>query len=322
MSYIVDGHPDALITAGIYDGVSGQVAKTHSPNEVVIAKLESKWLREAALRRGRPNMQLLGGGQASIATKTAFFSTMSPEYNRPSDNLGTVIMNELKVNYSGLSKVFQNTDYGSWNRNLVDPIIGGIAGGPEGATLACVASILLGIVVNHGDLHAINPIHRQLLSTSTRMCLWLMSMTGQAFALNAPQVLISGAHFLSAGPGEKMLLEEEAAVAIATVTSGLHVGSGPCPAQCKVPNHFSGLDGIFACEVGHAVARTQWSRDEANDVVKMLLDRYEKRQADPPLGQPFQETYDVKTITPKPAWQKVYDDMIAELEKLGLDFNL
>ncbi len=54
----------------------------------------------------------------------------------------------------------------------------------------------------------------------------------------------------------------------------------------------------------------------------MLLDRYEKHQAKPPLGKPFQETYNVGPITPKPKWQKVYDDMIDELVKEGLDFNL
>ena len=118
------------------------------------------------------------------------------------------------------------------------------SGGPDGAALVGVASIMMGTIVNRATIHTIHPVHRKLLATSARMCLWLGSVVGQAFARNS-HIMITMNHFNAAGPGENMLLHEVAANAITASVSGMHLGPGPASAQSKYTDHVSGLEGIL-----------------------------------------------------------------------------
>jgi methylamine--corrinoid protein Co-methyltransferase len=318
MSYCNNGQPDSLNVPGMATGISGQIAKTNSLIEAYIAKMELRWLREAIDRIGRPGMSVNGGG-ATVVTRVGTIATTHPAYRRPSDSFPLAIMNELKTDYDR-SKVVHNADYGGHIQAIIDPIIGGLAGGPEGAALVAVASALLANLIYGSTMNTLNPVHRKLYCTSNRMCLWLQSIVGQAFARNQPRIKCTGAHFLASGPGEMMLMQEVAANSIATTVSGLQIGTGPASAQSKYLDHLSGLEGHLMCEVSHSVARSGWTREQANETVNWLLQQYENRLLHPPIGKTFQEIYDVIKIKPIPAWQRMHDEMITSLEARGLEF--
>jgi methylamine--corrinoid protein Co-methyltransferase len=268
---------------------------------------------------GRQGLSYLGG-QSTVATNIGYISNTHPDLIRTTDVCGVAVLNELKTDYDRLSKVFHSIEYGSFIRSLQDPIIGGTAGGVEGATIVGIASILLGSVVNHATYHTIHPVHRKYLATSCRMGLYLESIVGQAFARNS-QILVTGNIFLAAGPGEKMLLQEVAANAITISVSGLNLGPGVPSALSKYTDHMSGLESIFAAEVGRATADANLSRSDANDLVKWLLSQYEPQMENPPIGFTFQECYDVARVQPKNSWMKIRDEMVLELSKRGLAFS-
>jgi methylamine--corrinoid protein Co-methyltransferase len=60
------------------------------------------------------------------------------------------------------------------------------------------------------------------------------------------------------------------------------------------------------------------SRDQANEIVKKLLAIYQDDLATKPIGKPFQEVYDLKTLQPTPEWLGIYHEVKDELVKMGL----
>ena len=84
------------------------------------------------------------------------------------------------------------------------------------------------------------------------------------------------------------------------------------------PRHASGLELKFSGEVAHAVAGMK--REEANEIIKQLVPLYEPVLKDKPIGLPFEEVYDVSTVTPKPFWQDMVNDVKEELVDLGVSF--
>jgi hypothetical protein len=148
--------------------------------------------------------------------------------------------------------------------------------------------------------------------------LWVVSMYSQAVARNTHLVQDSNG-FANAGPGTDMLFYETAAHSITSTVSGANLWE-MAPARNKHHNHGTPLEARFAAEVGHAVARQGMTRAEANDIVNRLLERYEDRIADAPLGQTFQELYDVAKAVPKPEYLDRYYRAKEEIASLGVEF--
>ncbi|MEM3041514.1 MAG: monomethylamine:corrinoid methyltransferase, partial [Nitrososphaerota archaeon] len=85
------------------------------------------------------------------------------------------------------------------------------------------------------------------------------------------------------------------------------------------PDMGSPLEMKLMGEVAYAAYRLK--RENANDLVKTLLKKYEDRLDKPPEGKKFQEVYNVETLKPRPEWLQIYLKMKSELENLGLDFK-
>ncbi len=118
------------------------------------------------------------------------------------------------------------------------------------------------------------------------------------------------------GPWQETLLYEVAAMAIMGAASGTCGLIGPRSNAGVNPAHVSGLESRFMAEVAHAAAGI--SREEANQMVCHLVEKYEPVIDKRPMGKPFQEVYDIKTLKPKADWLAVYDAVKEELEHLGL----
>jgi hypothetical protein len=59
--------------------------------------------------------------------------------------------------------------------------------------------------------------------------------------------------------------------------------------------------------------------EQGNQIVCELVSRYEDKFADPDIGKPYHEVYDVASVTPKSWWLELYKDTKREFEK---DFGL
>ncbi len=88
-----------------------------------------------------------------------------------------------------------------------------------------------------------------------------------------------------------------------------------------MPDHHTGLEAGFQGEVGIAATRSGITREQANEIALKLLEKYKDTFEAPKRGKPFQEVYDLTTITPTQEWQDCYRRVKEELTKLGLSFE-
>jgi len=106
---------------------------------------------------------------------------------------------------------------------------------------------------------------------------------------------------------------------MALSVSGASVVIGPRTSGGKWADHLSPLECKFCGEVLHACSGM--SREQANEIVKQIIPRYEDQLRDPDIGVPFPEAYDVETITPKPEWQAMYDEVKREVIEMGMPLS-
>jgi len=203
------------------------------------------------------------------------------------------------------------------NASLAAVMVGGLGGDAPGAAIVQVASFILANWVCRADYHLLHPIHIRYVATSSRSVMWVQSAVEQAFARNAPCIIVSDVYPKS-GALTRELLYEVAANAIVITVSGGHL-EGVGSADGLYPNG-TGLEARWMGEVGHAVARQGLTLNQANHIVAELLNRYghvfQMQNGNP--GVRFDKAYDMKTLQPVPAWQQLYTEVKAEVRKMGL----
>ncbi|MCD6356317.1 MAG: monomethylamine:corrinoid methyltransferase [Anaerolineaceae bacterium] len=203
------------------------------------------------------------------------------------------------------------------NASLATVMVGGLGGDAPGAAVVQIASFILANWVCRAHYHLLHPVHIRYVATSTISVMWVQSAVEQAFARNAPCIIVSDIYPKS-GAATKELLYEVAANAIVITVSGGHL-EGVGSADGLLPNS-TGLEARWMGEVGHAVARMGLSLSEANYIVSQLFPRYEhvfKIKGGNP-GLRFDQAYNLKTLTPISSWQKMYEEVKADLRALGL----
>jgi methylamine--corrinoid protein Co-methyltransferase len=312
-SYIKEPLVDALGHGSLHV-IDGIEVRTQSPMEVRATRQELMYVREALAREGRPGMPFVAA--ESSTSVLGDLAVMSPKFMPPGAFHFVPTLNELKTDYTNLTKVMASYEYGVYNINLVDAIIGGYAGGPEGAAIVTIAAFILGLIVNKSVVSLCHPAHNKWVSTSPPESIWAENLVGQAFARNSPIINI-GDVWTSAGTGTRDILYEIAAITITKTLTGNHP-HGVGATNGKFP-HGSGLDARCMAEVAHAVYNQQLSLEQGNQIVCELVGRYEDKFAEPDIGKSYYEVYDVDRVTPQSWWLELYEDVKHEFEK---DFGL
>jgi methylamine--corrinoid protein Co-methyltransferase len=312
-SYIREPFVDALGHGSLVN-IDGMEVRSDSPMEVRATRQEVMYIREALAREGRPGMPFIGG--ESSTTGLGDLAVMHPDYMPPGSFHFVPTLNELKINYRNLARVMANLEYGVYNINLVDAIIGGYGGGAEGAAIVTIAAFILGLVVCQASISLCHPTHNKWVSTSPPESIWGENIVGQAFARNAPLIII-GDVWTSAGTGTRDILQEIAAISITKSLTGNNP-HGVGATNGKYP-HGSGLDARWMAETALAAYNNKLSLARGNEIVRALVERYESRFPNPDLGKPYAEVYDTTRVVPLPWFQELYDENKRAFAK---DFDL
>jgi methylamine--corrinoid protein Co-methyltransferase len=143
-------------------------------------------------------------------------------------------------------------------------------------------------------------------------------MTNQALARNT-HLLTDPVLNQVSGPGTESLLREIAAGITAVAAAGATFTVGPRSAGGKLTDFVTPLECRFLSEVSHAASGM--ALEDANEVVKALLPRYEATIKDPDIGIPFQKAYNMDTLEPIPKWQAMYHKVKEECIDLGIPLN-
>jgi methylamine--corrinoid protein Co-methyltransferase len=305
-----------IIIPGSLTEIDGMKVKTGGPLEIRACRQEMIWTREALERAGRPGMHIYAAGESS-ATELGTLAICNDRYMRTSDSHMIPVLSELKTDNIRLSRVMTGWEYPAFTTSLIDPIIGGFGGGPEGAALVLTAAIILSTAVYQVDMHCIHSIHNKYVSVSTKEGMWLNSVVGRAFAQNAPLALLADA-WTTAGAGTEEILYETAALAVVQEASALHTDA--LGATNGVYPNCSGLECRLFADVVHAVYEAKLSPPEANEFVLKFFKKYEHGFDNPNFGKPFNEIYDMRTITPNQDWLDMYHRVKDDLAGMGLEF--
>jgi hypothetical protein len=202
-------------------------------------------------------------------------------------------------------------------------MVGGFAGGPEGAVICSVASAINAIMVYQvagsgyvmSSTILINPP-----ITSDRRTYWVRNVSLQALARNT-NLICGGGGSLAAGPGTEQQLWEIAGLASIIAVAGGHIMHGPRKSKLVKPNQGTGLESRWMAEVARATGSL--SRGEVNVLVNFILEKFKDRiapdQADP--GYAFEELYDLQTVEIKPEYLEKYWKVKRDLESWGLKFK-
>ncbi len=315
VSYVQEPLID-LATCGTLTEVDGHAIRTGHPMEIIATRREAQYMHAALAQVGRPGMGMLGA-QSSVSELGNLAATQ-PRYLRPCDSHLIPLLNELKMDNRNFSRVVNSLDYGMINASLPCVIVGGLGGGPPGSAVVNVASFLVANVVCRAQYHLLHPIHVRHIATSTREVLWVISTVGQAFARNAPHIIVADIYPKS-GAGTKELLYETAANAIVNTVAGCHL-EGCGSADGALPN-CSGLEARLMAEVAMASHRSRMTLKEGNEWVLRLLPLYEHifsiEGGNP--GLPFNQVYDQTSIQPYDFWQKMYVEVKDDLNQMGIE---
>ena len=231
----------------------------------------------------------------------------------------TVGQSELKTDYPSLNRValFQNVGVPSGHSHW--SMIGGFAGGPEGAAMVAIAAHILYLPVHQSRRWGLNGIWDMKLSSNTsRMALWASSVSRQAQSIYTNS--ICGAMVeVAAGPCTDMLLYEQAVSTALITTSGSGVTVGTTSARCQLKNYHTGLEDRFGAEVTEVFSNLK--RGDANELAKNLIPKYEQKLPNPPDGKSFTECFNITNLQPSEEWSQIEKRVKKEIRELGIDLS-
>jgi methylamine--corrinoid protein Co-methyltransferase len=254
-----------LVTCGCLTEIQQENGVTGSLLEIQTTRRELVLLRRALDEVGRPGMGLLAA--QSAVTEVGDLAVTHPDYLRPSDAHLAAMFNELIIDNVNMVRVQNSVDCGMRNASLATVMVGGLGGDAPGAAVVQIASLLLANLVCRADYHLLHPIHIRHVATSTIPVMWVQSAVSQAFARNAPCIIVADIYPKS-GALTKELLFEVAANAIAATVSGCHL-EGVGSADGALPNG-TGLEARWMGEIGHAVADQGLTLKDANPLIRSI----------------------------------------------------
>jgi methylamine--corrinoid protein Co-methyltransferase len=310
---------------GIYYGPAprtseGRPYSFNTPFEIRATRQAAMWMREATRAVGRPGLHLLDASFSAMGTSVSFDEVVGL---RKTDAVSIPHISELKINNDLLNRVSLTMEYGCFRNPFWTSIVGGFAGGPEGAVICSVASALNAIMVYQvaGCGYVLSStILNNPPVTSDRRTYWVRNVSLQALARNT-NLICGGGGSLAAGPGTEQQLFEIAGLASIISVAGGNIFHGARKSKLVKPNQGTGLESRWMAEVARATGSL--TRAEVNDLVNFILARFEDRitpdQADP--GYAFEELYDLNTVEVKPQYLEQYANVKKELESWGLRFK-
>lgn len=294
--------------------INGMNVVAGSPLEL-LACIRAVELGRVALRRAqRPGLPILNSVSTAV-TDTAKIGA-SQFGLRDSDGWLLGFAAEFKVSFARLNEVAYVLARGGQVVGECGPILGGFSGGPESTAVVTTAYLMWAILVLRASCLLTFPLHMQGWNTNT-MLLWSQSLSSAAISRNSHLPLLWYT-YCSAGPMTEMNLSEIAAGIITGITSGGNTEFGGVGAARNI-DHLSPVEPRFATEVAHAAAGV--GREDANEIVKQLVAKYEDRLLTPPKGTPFQESHDWGSITPCQEYVDLVGNLKDELRGAGLAIN-
>ncbi|MDR3578041.1 MAG: monomethylamine:corrinoid methyltransferase [Anaerolineaceae bacterium] len=303
------------ISISSLDSLRGLPVIAGSPIELYAAIRSIQIGRDALSQAGRPGLPIMNLISTSASAVTTLAASAAQFGLRPNDGWLVGATADLKIDFAAMNKTAYLL---SWGANIgaeTSPILGGYCGGPEGTAVASTAYILMGLLIQRGNYQLTFPVHFRYGCSTPRNVLWVVSSSCQAASRNIPMPVI-WLGYIAAGPNTAMYFYESAAYLLAAVTSGAPGVQTPHPAKATLTDGITPVEARFGVDA--AIAAAKMTRQQANEVVNRLLEKYEAHIEHAPVGSRYQECCDPITGQPGIEYKRLLSETKAELAKSGM----
>ena len=297
----------------ILDNVSlltthGRPIRAGAPTEAVAGWQEAVTTLELIDRVGRPGLPLGCGSNAT--TEVGDLANTTYGGFRPTDVHKLSFISEQKTAYHHLTKAVHFAQTNSLTEIFCNTMYGGFMGGESGVVIGVVSGLILLNACYLGDIPNSGPTHVHLSCSTHPGIVSAMSIGFQALSRNT-NLLVAAHTRPTTGPGTKDIFRETAAYLIANVVSGASVVNCTQSAVGNNIGHASPLEVRFGAQVAHSAQGL--SRKEADKIVRDLVGKFADIQKEKRIGKLFTEVYDLKSLTPTPEWQAMYEETCEEM---------
>jgi methylamine--corrinoid protein Co-methyltransferase len=288
------------------------------PMEVYATRRQMGWMREGIRKAGRPGLALV---YYPINTRAAvLLAALDPGAGlRPTDGVLLSALPDVKVEHDLLAMALVCQEYGCFGLSGSFALAGGFCGEVEGAIIEGVCKPLAAMLCYHDWIHYTGVEHVQALSALKIMLQplnWARSVVNQV--LNSKTHTICMAWVIpTSGSGTETGLIENAIRSIEAPLNGASLYAVRC-SRAQMNAGQTPLEAEWMLEVADATQRAGLTRETATPILWALAEKLKGRV--PEEGAPIQECYDLVNHRPRPAYEKIYLSVKAELARLGLAF--
>lgn len=293
------------------DTVMGSPLLADTPYETFAGIYECHMRKEAQWRAGR-----VGMGNALVSSSSTHFGFLAG-FNLYDQPQVALCLNpaSLKINYTTLHKCFVANELGGFIRSESPTMVGGYTGSPETTAIASIATDILQFPICGASLPGSPSYDIRYAGNCGRQGVWAQSMATQAVARNSNIMMMKTINQV-AGPSTEMFFLESIVGMSAASASGQSFTISPRSAGGSKKNHLTPIECWFNAAVFKGACGL--SLEHVNDICKEVIPKFEDNLYDPPKGKSFQELFDVPTLTPIPEYRKMYLEMRAYAESLGI----
>jgi hypothetical protein len=194
-------------------------------------------------------------------------------------------------------------------------MIGGYAGGEEGAAVMAVAQVLLCNVTLMGEVVEATVTDIRTMGNSTPSALRANSVAIQAIAHNT-KIKYSCDNTGNLDTCTDPFLYEVANIQMVTTASGVSESHGPRTGGGRYPEHSTPVEATLMGEVAERAASMK--REDANELAFRILEKYQGSLKYPPKGKSWREVIDPRTLKPIKEWTDLYNKVRKDLIDIGL----
>ncbi len=315
MQGIVQNPEIDIFEGGSLQTIFGHPVLAGTPYETLLGRYHAQLTREALWRAGRPGMPIV-----AIISATTEYGQLGGFGIKggfdPDTNLVLILApGDFQTAYMILHKIAHALNCGAKIQSGMSSFIGGYTGPPEGAVLAQIATTFYQFSILQAHICVESIFDIRYGGNCGREGQWATSVAYQAISRNTHVVRGTTMNQV-AGPCTEMLLYESAVAMLNVSSSGLSRVDIPRSAGGKYADYLTPLECKFCAEVLKRSAGM--SRKQVNEIVKVLIPKYEDKLLRPPKGKSFRECYDLKTLKPTQEWLDIYLKVKGELIELGV----
>jgi len=312
---------------GVVTSAYGIENRARTPGEIICAMAEARWMKEAARRAGKPGIYI--DEPMSATSPAAYISAFSQPggYKKETTQMSTHLYGEMKIPWERVVLATYALQNGIVPWTCCPAVIGAYCRNAEEATIVNVASTLAQLEYNRGSLVALYTVNVRGGNYVYPRDNYMEYATFNRTMRNIP-VPVQDLFLAGAGPCTEMVVYELVAQTIAYTASGgaafleIH-GGGVDDFKRGRLGVGTGMEARIAGETAHAVASMSLTRSDANELVNMVIKRYEDDLIKDkyPTGKTFTECYDLKTLTPSKEYLDIYAEAKRELTDIGIKYE-